>query len=139
MCLILWCNKIMCNVFALPKEKLVYMDKLDLNCHISAFMVGKIIKYVLRRILMGILKLFKWIYEACWFNRKDETKINWGLSAFDHLGLNYSMARKPKTKNQYFYSQKFEFMNEGDDKEKSIKYWTCLMYASWKLKFDKFE
>jgi hypothetical protein len=37
----------MCNVFALPEKRgnWLYMDKVDLNCHISVFMVGNTIKY----------------------------------------------------------------------------------------------
>lgn len=52
MCLFLWCNKIMCNVFALPEEKLVCVDKVDLNCHISAFDGGKINTY--KMVFLGI-------------------------------------------------------------------------------------
>lgn len=40
----------MCNVFALPEKKLVYMDKFDLNCHISVFMVGTNVKYTVTQI-----------------------------------------------------------------------------------------
>jgi hypothetical protein len=49
----------MCNVFALPEKRgnWLYMDKVDLNCHISVFMVGNTIKYDLRwSILMMVIK-----------------------------------------------------------------------------------